>query len=54
MKKITLLLIFLNLLASCTNEKELKYLDSNLTVNERLDDLILRMTLEEKVAQMVL
>ena len=53
MKKLILSFFIIINLISCINENDLKYLDSNLSVDERLDDLIPRMTLEEKVAQMV-
>ena len=53
MKKLILSFFIIVNLISCSNENDLKYLDSNLSVDERLDDLIPRMTLEEKAAQMV-
>ena len=37
----------------CKNSEVMKYKNPDLSVNERVDDLISRMTLEEKVAQMV-
>ena len=40
------------LLASCNNNSESIYLDSNYSYQERVDDLLSRMTIEEKVAQM--
>ena len=53
MKKLILSFFIIVNIISCSNENDLKYLDSNLSVDERLDDLIPRMTLEEKAAQMV-
>ena len=53
MKKLILSFFIIINIISCSNENDLKYLDSNLSVDERLDDLIPRMTLEEKAAQMV-
>ena len=40
------------LLAVCNNSSESIYLDSNYSYQERVDDLLSRMTIEEKVAQM--
>ena len=40
------------LLISCNNKSEIIYLDSNYSDQERVEDLLTRMTLEEKVAQM--
>ena len=37
---------------ACENDNDLKYLNKDLDVEQRLDDLMKRMTLEEKVAQM--
>ena len=37
---------------ACSEEQEMSYKDSGLSVEERVNDLIERMTLEEKVAQM--
>ena len=37
---------------ACENDNQLKYLNKDLDVEQRLDDLMKRMTLEEKVAQM--
>ena len=51
MKKIILLIIVLTL-SSCTMDKEVKYLNQEYSIEVRLDDLMSRMTLEEKVAQM--
>ena len=53
MKKLILSFFIIVNIISCSNENDIKYLDSNLSVDERLDDLIPRMTLEEKAAQMV-
>ena len=52
MKKLLLLTLSLLVFISCENNNELKYLNKDLSVDERLDDLMKRMTLEEKVAQM--
>ena len=52
MKKLLLLTLSLFFFVSCENNNELKYLNKDLSVEERLDDLMKRMTLEEKVAQM--
>ncbi len=38
---------------STTTDKPARYLDASRTVDERVDDLVSRMTLEEKVSQMV-
>ena len=51
MKKIILLIIVLTL-ASCNNHNEVKYVNKEYSIDVRLDDLMSRMTLEEKVAQM--
>ena len=51
MKKIILLIIVLTL-SSCTMDKEVKYLNQEYSIEVRLNDLMSRMTLEEKVAQM--
>jgi beta-glucosidase len=40
------------LLIACNNKSESIYLDSNYSDQERVEDLLTRMTLEEKVAQM--
>ncbi len=40
------------LLKACNNKSESIYLDSNYSDQERVEDLLTRMTLEEKVAQM--
>ena len=40
------------LLAACNNKSESIYLDSNYSDQERVEDLLTRMTLDEKVAQM--
>ena len=52
MKNLLLLTLSLFVLISCENNNELKYLNKDLSVEERLDDIMKRMTLEEKVAQM--
>ena len=51
MKKIILLIIALTL-GSCNNHDEVKYVNKEYSIEVRLDDLMSRMTLEEKVAQM--
>ena len=51
MKKIILLIIVLTL-GSCNNHNEVKYVNKEYSIDVRLDDLMSRMTLEEKVAQM--
>ena len=51
MKKIILLIIVLTL-GSCNNHNEVKYINKEYSIDVRLDDLMSRMTLEEKVAQM--
>ena len=51
MKKIILLIIVLAL-ASCNNHNEVKYVNKEYSIDVRLNDLMSRMTLEEKVAQM--
>ena len=51
MKKIILLIIVLTL-CSCNNHNEVKYINKEYSIDVRLDDLMSRMTLEEKVAQM--
>lgn len=43
--------IFL-IVSSCSNDKKTPYLDTSLSIEERVDDLVERMTLEEKVSQM--
>jgi beta-glucosidase len=46
-------IIFLSiLLVACTSNKQPKYKDSSLSPDERASDLVARMTLEEKVAQL--
>ena len=52
MKKIILLIIVLTL-ASCNNHNEVKYLNKEYSIDLRLDDLMSRMTIEEKVAQKI-
>ena len=51
MKKIILLIIVLTL-CSCNNHNEVKYVNKEYSIDIRLNDLMSRMTLEEKVAQM--
>ena len=52
MKKLLLFTLTFLVLFACQNDNELKYLNKDLSVDERVDDLMKRMTLEEKVAQM--
>ena len=52
MKKLLLFTLSFLVLVACQNDNELKYLNKDLSVDERVDDLMKRMTLEEKVAQM--
>ena len=52
MKKLLLYTLSFFVLVACQNDNELKYLNKDLSVDERVDDLMKRMTLEEKVAQM--
>jgi len=52
MKNLLILILSLFVFISCENNNELKYLNKDLSVDERLDDIMKRMTLEEKVAQM--
>jgi len=50
MSKCSLVLFLIVLLVSCTEKP--KYLDSNIDIEERVDDLLGRMTLEEKIEQL--
>ena len=52
MKKLLLFTLTFLVLFACQNDNELKYLNKDLSVDERVDDLMKRMTVEEKVAQM--
>jgi len=52
MKKLLLFTISFLVFMACENDNDLKYLNKDLDVEQRLDDLMKRMTLEEKVAQM--
>ena len=52
MKKLLLFTISFLVFMACENDNQLKYLNKDLDVEQRLDDLMKRMTLEEKVAQM--
>jgi beta-glucosidase len=48
-------LIYLSLIAiglSCTGVESIKYKDTSLSFEERVDDLVSRMTLEEKISQL--
>ena len=40
------------MIAGCSKPPESPYLDASLSVQERVDDLVGRMTLEEKISQM--
>ncbi len=57
MKKTGLLIITVIFCISCTNNKEMKkdieYKDASLSIEERVEDLLSRMTLDEKLAQIV-
>lgn len=46
------LLFVLIFLYSCLQENEVKYTNPNYSIDDRVDDLLSRMTIEEKVAQM--
>jgi len=48
-----LALISMIFMESCKGKKALPYLDTSLPFEERVDDLVSRMTLEEKVSQML-
>lgn len=53
--KLTLSLLLVAAISSCGPQKEeykFPYLDPSLTLDERVDDLVGRMTLEEKISQM--
>jgi beta-glucosidase len=52
MKKITLLVATIALFATNINAQQAAYLDAKLPVEKRVQDLLKRMTLEEKIAQM--
>ncbi len=52
MKRITLLAAVLLCNALISKSQTLPYLDSSLPIEERVEDLLSRMTLEEKIAQM--
>ena len=47
-----ILLIAVIMIAGCSKPPESPYLDASLSVQERVDDLVGRMTLEEKISQM--
>ena len=44
--------VFFIVIGACSSRQDLHYMNSNIGVEERVNDLITRMTLEEKVAQM--
>ena len=48
MKKLLLFTLTFLVLFACQNDNELKYLNKDLSVDERVDDLMKRMTLEER------
>lgn len=50
--KIILLTFSIIVISACSSKQDLHYMNSSLGVEERVNDLITRMTLEEKVAQM--
>ena len=50
--KINILLFVSLLVFSCQQNEELAFKDANLPIDQRVDDLVLRMTLQEKVAQL--
>jgi beta-glucosidase len=52
MKALSFFSLFLFFLISCNTQKEPAYLNPDLPVDKRVDDLVSRMTLEEKVSQM--
>ena len=55
MKKFGIILMGLILLASCKTKTAYKfpYLDPELSVEKRVDDLVSRMTLDQKISQMM-
>jgi len=50
--KTILPVIFFIVISGCSSKQDLHYMNANIGVEERVNDLITRMTLEEKVAQM--
>ncbi|MDA3822707.1 MAG: glycoside hydrolase family 3 C-terminal domain-containing protein, partial [Bacteroidales bacterium] len=52
LKNLALLLLII-LVGSCNTDKNPNYLKTNLSIEKRVDDLVSRMTLEEKVSQLV-
>src|ERR1700692_1909417 len=48
-----LALVFVSSIASAQSPKPLPYLDPSLPTQQRVDDLVSRMTLEEKVPQLI-
>jgi beta-glucosidase len=52
MKKITLLVAAIAVFATNINAQQAAYLDAKLPIEKRVQDLLKRMTLEEKIAQM--
>lgn len=50
--KIFLLVAILLLTVACTSDNSPRYLNTNLSIEKRVDDLVARMTLEEKASQM--
>ncbi len=52
-KTVVILILLINLFFSCSKDKILPYKDSGLMVEVRVNDLIQRMTIEEKVNQML-
>ena len=49
---IILFAIFFIVVSACSKRHDLQYMNPDLDVEDRIDDLMTRMTLEEKVAQM--
>jgi beta-glucosidase len=53
MTHIIYLLVFILCISSLQGQDDLPYMNTNLSVDERVSDLVSRMTLEEKISQMV-
>jgi beta-glucosidase len=53
MKNLVVLILALVIISSCTTSKQPKYKDPSYPVEDRVDDLVKRMTLEEKVGQLI-
>jgi beta-glucosidase len=52
MKRISLIILFILSITGIRSQKPVVYKDKNVTIKERVEDLLKRMTLEEKVAQL--